>query len=154
MSKYATFQKIISVLVVISFLGCSTHQPIEAQRSELQYKIRHENILKISDDVKIITDDGKKYQFRITSIDETEIVGVQKIQKTKDVTAERTLTTTPESIEKTYRIPIDSIVVLETKEFRWGKTAMLTGGIVVVLGLIVVISAVAAMSLSLGSGHF
>jgi hypothetical protein len=154
MSKYATFQKIISVLVVISFLGCSTHQPIEAQRSELQYKIRHENILKISDDVKIITDDGKKYQFRITSIDETEIVGVQKIQKTKDVTAERTLTTTPESIEKTYRIPIDSIVVLETKEFSWGKTAMLTGGIVVVLGLIVVISAVAAMSLSLGSGHF
>jgi len=120
MSKYATFQKIISVLVVISFLGCSTHQPIEAQRSELQNKIRHENILKISDDVKIITEDGKKYQFRITSIDENEIVGVQN--------------------KKTYRIPIDSIVVLETKEVSWGKTVLLISGIVgiVVLGVIII----------------
>lgn len=140
MAKYATFQKIISTLVVISFLGCSTHQPIKAQRSELQDKIRHGSILKISDEVKIITEDGKSYQFRITSIDENEIVGVQKKWNKHK-----------ETIEETYRIPIDSIVVLETKEFSWGKTVMLTGGIVLALGLIFVISAAAAMA-SLMSG--
>ena len=132
MSKCATFQKIISVLVIISLFGCATFQPIEAQRSDLQDEIRHENILKISDDVKIITEDGKKYQFRITSIDENEIVGVQN--------------------KKTYRIPIDSIVALETKEFSMGKTALLTGGIIAGLGLLFLISfGVAAASLMGGA---
>jgi hypothetical protein len=140
MSKYTNFQKILSVLVVISFLGCSTHQPIEAQRSELQDKIKHENILKISDEVEIITEDGKKYQFKVTSIDENEIVGVQKIQKTKDGTVEGTLITTPESIEKTYRIPIDSIVSLEIKKFSKSKTTLLVGTatvFVIILGLLI-----------------
>jgi len=97
MTKLAIFQKIISFFVIIGLFGCSTLQPIQAQRSELKDKIRHENILKISDDVKIITEDGKSYEFRITSIDENEIVGVQKKWNKHKKT-----------IEETYRVPRQS----------------------------------------------
>ena len=135
MPEYGTFPKIISFFVIISLFGCSTLQPIQAQRGELQDKIRNENILKVSDQVEIITDDGEKHRFRITSIDENEIVGVQKILKTKDATGEGILTTPTEPIEKTYRIPIDSIVSLKTIEFSKGKTTLLAAtGTAIVIG--------------------
>jgi len=118
MSKSAVFQKIISFYVIISLFGCSTFQPIEAQQGDLQDEIRHENILKISDVVKIFTEDGKKHQIRITSIDENEIVGVRNVWKNEN-----------EVVQETVTIPINSIIGLETPEFSKGKTALLVGGI-------------------------
>jgi len=118
MSKQANFQNIISVLVIISLFGCSTFQPIEAQRNDLQEEIRHENILKVSDEVKILTEDGKEHRFRITSIDENEIVGVRTVWLNKN-----------EAVQETVKIPIDSISGLEIAEYSKGKTALLVGGI-------------------------
>ena len=130
MLKQTTFKKIISVLMIISLFGCSTFQPIEAQRGDLQDEIKHENILKVSDEVKIFTEDGKKHRFKITSIDENEIVGVRTVWNNEN-----------EAVQETVTIPIDSIIGLETAEFSRGKTAILVGGIsvfVIALALLTV----------------
>lgn len=138
MSKSAIFQKIISFFVIISLFGCTTFQPIEAQRGDLQDEIRHENILKISDVVKIFTEDGKKHQIRITSIDENEIVGVRNVWNNEN-----------EVVQETVTIPINSIIGLETPKFSKGKTALLVGGtsvfVIAFALLAVAISSVAFM---------
>ena len=73
---------------------------------------------KVSDEVKIFTEDGKKHRLRITSIDENEIIGVRTVWKNEN-----------EAVQEIVTIPIDSIIGLETAEFSKGKTAILVGGI-------------------------
>ena len=105
MALHTTFWKIISILVIINLIGCTSLQTIEAPPDRLHEQIRRENIVKVGDKVRIITEDQKEHQFVVTAIYEDEIRG-------EDVT-----------------IPIDSIVTLETREFSTGKTVLLGVGI-------------------------
>ncbi|MGB7934555.1 MAG: hypothetical protein WCH04_20480 [Gammaproteobacteria bacterium] len=105
MTQHITFWKIISILLIINLIGCTSLQTIEAPPEKLHEQIRHENLVKVGDKVRIITEDQKEHQFIVTAIYEDEIRG-------EDVT-----------------IPIDSIVTLETREFSTGKTVLLGAGI-------------------------
>jgi hypothetical protein len=122
MKQNATFCKIISILIIINLIGCTSLQTIEAPPYKLHEQIRHENLVKVGDKVRIITEDQKEHQFVVTAINEDEIRG-------EDVT-----------------IPIDSIVTLETREFSTGKTVLLGVGITgtVLLILAAILIAVAA----------
>lgn len=105
MTLYTTFFKFISILVIINLIGCTSLQTIEAPPDKLHEQIRRENLVKVGDKVRIITEDQKEHQFVVTAIYENEIRG-------EDVT-----------------IPIDSIVTLETREFSTGKTVLLGVGV-------------------------
>ncbi len=117
MIKNTSFRKIISIVVAINFIGCTTLQPIEAEPNELQYKIRHENIVNINDRVKVFTEDGKEYQFQVTAIDEKDIRG-------EDAS-----------------VPINSIVAVESQEISIGKTSLLVGAGIGIYALIVILIA-------------
>jgi hypothetical protein len=105
MTDYTPFFKFISILVIINLIGCTSLQTIEVPPDKLHEQIRRENLVKVGDKVRIITEDQKEHQFVVTAIYEDEIRG-------KDVT-----------------VPIDSIVTLETREFSAGKTVLLGVGI-------------------------
>ena len=131
MTEHITFRKIISILLIINLIGCSSLQTIEAPPDKLHEQIRHENILKVGDKVKIITEDQKDYQFVVTAINQDEIRG-------EDVT-----------------IPIDSIAAVQTRVLSTGKTALLAGGMTAGAILVMIIIAVAvapAAILSAGGG--
>ena len=116
MAKYAVFQKIISILIIINLIGCTSLQPIKAQPDELQDRVRHENLVKVFDDVRIFTEDGKEYRLRVTSSDAKEIVGILV-----------TSVDGKEVLGDSVTIPVDSIIGLETEEIHYGQTALATG---------------------------
>ena len=105
MTQHTMFWKITSILVIINLIGCTSLQTIDATPYKLHEQIRHENLVKVGDKVRIITEDQKEHQFVVTAVNEDEISG-------EEVT-----------------IPIDSIVTLETREFSTGKTVLLGVGI-------------------------
>ena len=48
--------KIILVITLITFMsGCTSLQPIDMQASELQYQIKTSNIVKVGDEVEVLT---------------------------------------------------------------------------------------------------
>jgi hypothetical protein len=116
MAQHTTFWKIISILVIINLIGCTSLQTIEAPPDRLHEQIRRENLVKVGDKVRIITEDQKEHQFVVTAIYEDEIRG-------EDVT-----------------IPIDSIVTVETRQFSTGKTVLfgvgITGTVLLILAAI------------------
>jgi hypothetical protein len=119
MAQHTTFVKIISVLLIIHLIGCTSLQTIEAPPDKLQEQIRHENLIKVGDRVKIITEDQKEHEFVVTAINEDEIRG------------------------EGVNIPIDSVVAVQTREFSTGKTALLAGGIATGTILVIIFIAVA-----------
>jgi len=121
MMMQSTFQRIISILVIMHLIGCTTLKPIEAGPNELQDKIRHENIVNIHDWVRVYTEDGKEYQFQITAIDEKYIRG-------DDVAHGNGVS-----------VPVDSIVALESQEISIGKTSLLVGTGIATWVLIIII---------------
>jgi len=121
MTQHTTFRKFISILAIINFIGCTSLQTIEAPPDKLHEQIRHENLVKVGDKVRIITEDQQEHQFVVTAINEDDIRG-------EDVT-----------------IPIDSIVTVETREFSAGKTALLAGGITGTLWIVLLLAVGAFM---------
>ena len=96
-------------MVIIHLIGCTTLHPIDASPDELQYKIRHENIINIHDWVRVITEEGKEYRFQITKINETVIQGDDVVNNT------------------VVSVPIDRIAGLETQDINKGRTSLLFG---------------------------
>lgn len=119
MRPQTTFGKLISILVIINFIGCTSLRTIEAPPDKLHEQIRHENLIKVGDRVRIVTEDKKEHEFVATAINKDEIRG-------KDVI-----------------VPIDSIVAVQTREFSTGKTALLAGGVTAGTILLMVIIAIA-----------
>ena len=119
MRPQTTFWKLISALLIINLIGCTSLQTIEAPPDKLHEQIRHENLVKVGDKVKIVTEDQKEHEFVVTATNENEIRG-------EDIT-----------------IPIDSIVAVQTREFSAGKTALLVGGVTASTILLMVIIAIA-----------
>jgi len=120
MFKLAAFRGIVVILMSVNLIGCTSLRSIEAQPEDLPGWIRSEHILKVDDEIRVITQGGKEYQFRVTSVDATSVHG-------DGIT-----------------IPIDSITNLETEKINGGKTALLFGGIgsIMLLVLFVIIAPV------------
>ena len=131
MMMQLTSQRIISILMIMHLIGCTSLKPIEAGPNELQDKIRHENIVNIHDWVRVYTEDGKEYQFQITAIDEKYIRGDDVVRG------------------DAVSVPIDSIVALESQEISIGKTSLLAGGAIGV-GLLIAIAIAPAAILAAG----
>jgi hypothetical protein len=123
MKQNATFCKIISIMVIINLIGCTSLQTIEAPPDKLHEQIRHENLVNVGDKVRIITEDEKEHQFVVTAINESEIRG-------KDVT-----------------VPIDSIVSVQKREFSSNKTTFTVIGTLMVIVAAVPVIAVMALAL-------
>jgi hypothetical protein len=126
MTHRTMFLKIVSILVIINIIGCTSLQTIQAPPEMLHDQIRAQGIVKAGDKVRIITEDRKEHEFVVTAVTEDEING-------KDVS-----------------IPIDSIVTLETREFSTGKTVLLGAGItgtVLLIGALLLIAVAAPVSM-------
>jgi len=85
--------------------------------------MKHENLVKVGNEVQIITEDEKEHQFVVTAINESEIRG-------KDVT-----------------VPIDSIVSVQKREFDSNKTTFTGIGTVMLIAAALPIIAVMAFVL-------
>jgi hypothetical protein len=105
MTQHNMLRKIISILLIINLIGCTSLQTIEAPPDMLHEQLRNETLVKVGDKVRITTEDQKEHQFVVIAINDDEIRG-------ENVT-----------------IPIDSIVTLEIREFSTGKTVLLGFGI-------------------------
>ena len=123
MTERSLVVRLVSLLVIISLIGCTSLRPIEATPEELQQRIRQEDIVEVGDRVRIFTADEKEHRFLVTAVDADEVRG-------KDVS-----------------VPIDSIVALQTRGISIGRTALLAGGVVGVM-LFVLVAVAPAMILA------
>ena len=123
MKPQTMFGKLISIFVIINFIGCTSLQTIEEPSDKLHEQMRHENLVKVGDEIKIITENEKEHQFVVTAINESEIRG-------KDLT-----------------VPIDSIVSLQTPKFSSEKATF--AGIGTVMLMVAALPVIAAIALAL-----
>jgi hypothetical protein len=68
--------KIISILVTNSLIGCTSLQAIEAPPEKLHEQIRHEDIVKAGDMVRIIAEEQKEHLSVVTAINGDQVRGV------------------------------------------------------------------------------
>jgi uncharacterized Zn finger protein len=141
MIERGIFRKTVSILVIISQVGCSNVKTIDVPPEALHERIRQGDLIKVSDSVRIVTVDEKEYRFVVTGITTDEIHGkVVKVSTEADEIREEAVT-----------IPIDSVVAVKTQELSVGKTALLAGGVIGIMALIFIATAPAAI-LSAGGG--
>ena len=100
---------ILTFIVIVNFIGCTTMHKIDAPPSELHYKIKHENIVNVHDWVRVTTEDGTEYRFQVTKINETVIQGDDVVNNT------------------VVTVPIDNIDVLETQDINTLRTSLVFG---------------------------
>ena len=105
--------------------ACSTLEPTEASPQELQRLILSEGILAPGQRVRLVTADELEHEFRITSIDIEQGIVYGEDEA----------------------IPVDGIVAVETRKISAGRTALLTGGIVYGVGVIIAIAVAPALLL-------
>jgi hypothetical protein len=118
-------RRIIILITVISFAGCTTLQPIEGIPPELQQRISSGELLKTGDRVLIVTTDNESHKFKVTGIRSGLIEG------------------------NATSIPVDQVVSVQKREFSTGKTVVLIAGIVLVIGGLVAIAAASAPAFAL-----
>jgi hypothetical protein len=96
--------------------ACTTLEPVEMPATEVQRMILSGEIPLAGESIKVVTVDGKSYQYRVTEVDTEKrlIRGKEKY------------------------VPIDDVVAIETREFSLGKTALLAGGSYVFLALLAI----------------
>ena len=111
----------VLVLLLLS-CACTTLRPTEASPADLQRMITHENLFKPGDRVKLATADGSVHKFRVTQIDVDNGLVIGKEES----------------------VPIADIIAVETREVSVGKTAALTGGLIVGYVVIAILAATAA----------
>jgi hypothetical protein len=101
-------KQVILAIVVLLSCACTTLQPTAASPEELQHMITQENLLEPGDRVRLVTAEGAVFKFRVREIDleNGRVVGPKA------------------------SVSIQDIVAVETREVSIGKTAVLTGGLV------------------------
>jgi len=114
------FRKAVSILLILSQIGCSNLKTIDAPPEALHERIRQGDLIKAGDSVRIVTEDEREHRFVVTGITTNEIHG-KFIRPSSDGNKI--------SHEEVVTIPIDSIVAVKTEEFSAGKSAALAGGI-------------------------
>ena len=109
-------KRLILLTVFVLNAGCTSLHPIEGTPIELQERIASNELLKIGDQVSIVTTDGKTHRLAVTGFEAGIVRG------------------------KTESVSIDQVSHVEKRIFSRGKTIALVCGIVVagtVLGLVV-----------------
>ena len=114
MIKRNAFRKTVSILLIISQIGCSNLKTIETPPEALRERIRQGNLIKVGDSVRIVTEDEKEHRFVVTGITANEIQG--KIFKESSGGDEM-------RDEEVVTVPIDSVIAVQTQEVSYGKTA-------------------------------
>ena len=118
-------KSLLLLTVFVLNAGCTTLHPIEGTPIELQERIASNELLKIGDQVSIVTADGKTHRFAVTGFEAGVVRG------------------------KRESVSIDQVSHVGKRTFSRGKTIALVSGIVVagtVLGFVVY----AATHLSVG----
>jgi len=111
-------QRLILLITLISFAGCTTLRPIAGTSSNLQERINSAQLLKAGDRVLIVTTDGTNHAFRITEVGSGVIKG------------------------RGTAIPVDQVASVEKREFSTGKTVALVAlSLLAVAGLAAVAAA-------------
>ncbi len=113
------------LVVGMAISACSTLEPTEASPQEIQRLILSEGILAPGQRVRIVTADELEHEFRIESIDIEQGIVYGEDEA----------------------IPVDGIVAVETRKISAGRTALLTGGLVYGVGVIIAIAVAPAVLL-------
>jgi hypothetical protein len=111
-------QRLILIITLISFAGCTTLRPIDGASRELQDRINSAGLLKAGDRVLIVTTDNKNHAFKVKEISSGVIKG------------------------RATEIPVDQVALVAKREFSTGKTVALVAlSILAAVGLVVVVAA-------------
>jgi hypothetical protein len=108
---------LITLIAVVSLVGCTTLRPIEDTSAGLQQRITSNELLKPGDHVLIITTDNKVHTFTVAKVDSGVIEG------------------------RSISIPVDQVVSVEKREFSKGETIALVVATILVIGGLVAIAA-------------
>ncbi len=110
-----------------SLCACSSLKPVELPPESLQQMILDQDILQPGEKIKLVTAEGKRYEFRVARVDTERKVIIGDGQS----------------------IPVADVVAVETKEFSFGKTALLAAGS---YGALLIIAVALAPALILSGG--
>lgn len=99
--------KIMVCLTTFAFVlsGCTSLRTIQKSSAEIQGSLTHGELIVPGDRIKIITDNGKEYTFKVVSIGYGYVNG------------------------KNVAIPIKDIDLIEKRSVSIGRTAMLSGAV-------------------------
>ena len=111
----------VVLLVATIVAGYTSLKPIELSQDQLHMEIRNNHVVEVGENIKAVTVDGKRHEFKVVEVTATSLVG------------------------ETESIEIDDIVALETRQFSGGKTALLVGGMYAVYGLLAAVAAIATL---------
>lgn len=109
---------LFTIAITLYLCACTTLVPVKSSPDLLHQQIITDEIAKIGDDVLIITQDGKRYEFEIVTKTETTLLG------------------------KKSSILITDIVALETREISKGKTFWLAAGTVLTIQILRAIASI------------
>jgi hypothetical protein len=104
----------LPVCVLLVVAGCTTLQPVDAPREEVQRRIASESLLKPGDKVRLVTNDGLAHDLTVTNVDSARGVVAGADQS----------------------IPIADIASVEKRRFSALKTSLLAAGAFVGVGLL------------------
>ena len=74
-------------LLVLFAYGCTSLKPIELAPEQLHEKILTDDIIHVGDNVEIITSDGIRHEFKVTSVTEDQIIGKDTSIPIQDIVA-------------------------------------------------------------------
>jgi hypothetical protein len=103
-------RRLVVLITLISFAGCTTLRPIQGTSRELQEQINSAELLKAGDRVLIVTRDDKNHAFKVTEVASGVISG------------------------RATEIPVDQVASVEKREFSTGKTVALVALSLLIVG--------------------
>lgn len=104
----------LALLLVCALTACSTLHAVEGSGRDLHERIRDGSVVRPGDTVRVSTDSGSPQEFRVTAVEQDELVGAG------------------------VRVPIDSITALEIRDYRVAKNTAKTIGLLI-LGTVLVV---------------
>ena len=146
---------IIRLLVICIFLtGCTSLKPVDMNSKTLQENIRHGELIKEGDRVRVITRDGSSHILTVTAISEHMLEGLQE-ENDPEIWAgddeEYSIYEKDSGTEQTViEIQIEDIVLVEEEKLSAGKTTLAVGGGVGVVALAIFIIALSTATFFVG----
>lgn len=119
---------LVSALLILSCVACTTLESVAVPADELQSQLRAGMLVKPGDRVRLVTADETVHRFRVTEVSSEQGVVIGRNE----------------------RVLMDEIVAVETREVSVGRTALLTGGVGV--GAAILIAIAIAPAILLGGG--
>jgi len=107
---------IVYALIVLLSTGCTTLRPVNASSNELQQRINSGGLLRVGDELEVVTSDGKIHQLTVARLGDGRIEG------------------------RNESINVDQVASLRKREFSGGRTLALIGGVAVAVVLAVAAS--------------